>query len=889
AEAMELEPPLPVSVSMAAEKPPNKRLDLKDMLEELPMLSALKDQKWMGRLPRSMFPKRKKSPRAAGIASGSNDSSPNGGSDTDGSLLSPGFLPTPRDNIPQSTDELNQFLRTEISAVDVAKDVILEKLKDDVRANYNSLIQGMKVVQEVDLDLVRAQIHCFDPVRYKELLQAYITLADHSENLDFEFSSYTLSEVLSNIPEIIVRSIDEMTTQFMHQAFDTGSPRKPKTTSKSKQPENNSPKQNGDATSTPASETIEKVTRCYERLTELMHTYYLLVQWHRDPFNPLNDDVVYLHRCGIDDDDDDDDGEEEEDNEENNAQNTEHHSKHKHGHVKRPMSPSRHARNNSVSSEPGGNQRSPIRSVLRVKCEQYLHTFHDDNVELTRMLLDTENWQRVTASMTEGDDNFGLLKLIEKRSGYFFEQKARADLTANPIYFRRVLPSFHTQGNPFSTANSTTWLSLKQGIRFQHETGGIGSNPADKSDLSSPRGGDDRPFPIMDPNESEFVLNSSTLTGFVRLCGVYLKMMEHLPHIGWDVFRSLNNLFEFNLFAVFTNFIAPDDITDLFRGNGGCQGKADATRWNGLRSGICRIADDISVGEVLLQSTVLIYPTAMDPGRMEQPQNAPISRKVTLRRVNRTPAVVEDADESNLYALAERSIACEAIVAQARLLNAIEGLARSYLPDRYLCLMDEVYERNRTMARELRNFMYTTIAMKLVDVPALLDSIAAVAWDIPYISDQHNAYIVDLVRKCGEAWGGLQILADGSIPMDAREEVWAATVQTIMDSVLLGFSTATKATPQGHALMLMDLHALQNGLDLINHISSRTVPRGREYVGNYIKAFYHDEDELLQWIQANKTQYSKRQFVNLIKNGIGSTLELKKLRELVLKVDAILS
>ncbi|RLN14446.1 hypothetical protein BBJ28_00002743 [Nothophytophthora sp. Chile5] len=821
AEAMELEPPLPVSVSMAAEKPRNKRLDLKDMLEELPMLAALKDQKWMGRLPRNMFPKRKKSPRTAGI-----------------------------DNIPQSTDELNQFLRTEISAVDVAKDVILEKLKDDVRANYNSLIQGMKVVQEVDLDLVRAQIHVdiciglrkglsrkelqgvtildeirlrmqnfipklraqfdqhFDPVRYKELLQAYITLADHSENLDFEFSSYTLSEVLSNIPEIIVRSIDEMTTQFMHQAFDTGSPRKAKTTSKNKQPENNSPKQNGDVTSTPASETIEKVTRCYERLTELMHTYYLLVQ---------------------------------------------------------------------------------IRSVLRVKCEQYLHTFHDDNVELTRMLLDAENWQRVTASMTEGDDNFGLLKLIEKRSGYFFEQKVRADLTVNPIYFRRVLPSFHTQGNPFSTANSMTWLSLKQGIRFQHETGGIASDPADKSDLSSPRGGDDRPFPIMDPNESEFVLNSSTLAGFVRLCGVYLKMMEHLPHIGWDVFRSLNNLFEFNLFAVFTSFIAADDITDLFRGNGGCQGKADATRWNGLRSGICRIADDISVGEVLLQSSVLIYPTAMDPGRMEQPQNAPISRKVTLRRLNRTPAVVEDADESNLYALAERSIACEAIVAQSRLLNAIEGLARSYLPDRYLCLMDEVYERNRTMARELRNFMYATIAMKLVDVPALLDSIAAVPWDIPYISDQHNVYIVDLVRKCGEAWGGLQILADGSISMDAREEIWAATVQTIMDSVLLGFSTVTKATPQGHALMLMDLHALQNGLDLINHISSRTVPRGREYVGNYIKAFYHDEDELLQWIQANKTQYSKRQFVNLIKNGIGSTLELKKLRELVLKIDAILS
>ncbi|KUF96428.1 Sulfatase-modifying factor 2 [Phytophthora nicotianae] len=63
------------------------------------------------------------------------------------------------ENLPEIKDELNVFMRTEISAVDVAKDVILTKLQDDVRANYNALIQGMKVVQDVDLDLVRAQIH----------------------------------------------------------------------------------------------------------------------------------------------------------------------------------------------------------------------------------------------------------------------------------------------------------------------------------------------------------------------------------------------------------------------------------------------------------------------------------------------------------------------------------------------------------------------------------------------------------------------------------------------------------------------------------------------------------------------------------------------------------
>ena len=50
-------------------------------------------------------------------------------------------------------------MRNEISAVDVTKDVVLAKLQDNVRANSSSLIQGIKIVEEVDLDLVRVHIH----------------------------------------------------------------------------------------------------------------------------------------------------------------------------------------------------------------------------------------------------------------------------------------------------------------------------------------------------------------------------------------------------------------------------------------------------------------------------------------------------------------------------------------------------------------------------------------------------------------------------------------------------------------------------------------------------------------------------------------------------------
>jgi hypothetical protein len=132
------------------------------------------------------------------------------------------------------------------------------------------------------------------------------------------------------------------------------------------------------------------------------------------------------------------------------------------------------------------------------------------------MLLDTENWQRVMASMEDGDDSPGLLRLIEKRSGYVFEQKSQEDLAVNPIYSRRVFPSFHLEGNPFSREKSAQWLSLKQGVRFQQRRRTIAYRTEGDNNRSSGEDSNVVELPVMDANEPELVMSSSTLAGFVR-------------------------------------------------------------------------------------------------------------------------------------------------------------------------------------------------------------------------------------------------------------------------------------------------------------------------------------------------------------------------------------
>ncbi|GLE09189.1 hypothetical protein PINS_up020780 [Pythium insidiosum] len=109
-----------------------------------------------------------------------------------------------------------------------------------------------------------------------------------------------------------------------------------------------------------------------------------------------------------------------------------------------------------------------------------------------------------------------------------------------------------------------------------------------------------------------------------------------------------------------------------------------------------------------------------------------------------------------------------------------------------------------------------------------------------------------------------------------------------MDAVLLGFSLVPRCTPQGRALMSMDLLALQTGLDLINHVSSTRITRGYEYVSRFVKAFYLDEGELVSWVANHKNVYSKVLLANLVRHGVGSTMSARTLRDYVQRVEQML-
>jgi VanZ family protein len=324
--------------------------------------------------------------------------------------------------------------------------------------------------------------------------------------------------------------------------------------------------------------------------------------------------------------------------------------------------------------------------------------------------------------------------------------------------------------------------------------------------------------------------------------------MEHLPLVSWEVFQRLNKLFQFNFYAVFLSFSETSQMARLFS-----EGYLDFTqknrrgRFDHLYQYVREIASSLGVNTSLQLSAQ----TFCSVSTYKNTRANDSIGQLKYQRVIRLPSIVDNTRELNLYGLSERSTACEGILFQMKLLDAVEPLLRAFLPERFHCLLDEAINRSREATKQLRLFVYTSIAGRLIEAHAIPEMISQVNWNMTYLSDRHNDYVVNIVRKCGEVWGALQILGDGSIPLDIREEIWRAILSTVIEAVLLGFSEVKNCTLQGRSVMSMDLHALVNGLELIHHVSG-TFSSARAYINNYIKAFFLGNDDLVDWVSQHK-------------------------------------
>lgn len=279
------------------------------------------------------------------------------------------------------------------------------------------------------------------------------------------------------------------------------------------------------------------------------------------------------------------------------------------------------------------------------------------------------------------------------------------------------------------------------------------------------------------------------------------------------------------------------------------------------------------------------------------------------RPLVRLPGCVVDAGPDNLWALPERVVAAEScafvlelfFAAQPQtvvLLGAAEvvfaeewaldAAGPSTPEERQKLAADAVadaLQRCETAMQEglevmrlLQRFVYRSLSRHLVVAHDLCATIEGKSWDLKKLQADESEYVDQVAQRCEEVWallcGGSECpeaqqhpMLPGlwSVPFQAREVIWTEVAQSVMETLVEGFSRIRKCSTEGRAVMSMDLQQAQLALDKIHKARPA---RGKVFVDNYVKAFYFMEADLITWISQNWESYQQQHMVALVAQGV---------------------
>ena len=257
-------------------------------------------------------------------------------------------------------------------------------------------------------------------------------------------------------------------------------------------------------------------------------------------------------------------------------------------------------------------------------------------------------------------------------------------------------------------------------------------------------------------------------------------------------------------------------------------------------------------------------------------------------------------DPRSFYSMCERIVAAESCSFAAMILLEVkpklerltaawdEGVSAPSVCDVYIT-------RYQAVVRQLQTLVYRSMCPQLIQSDAVLAKMCDTSrcrWDAKQLRQTPHEWVFDLVESCREAWSYLRLqsnLGAGAgitVTEAVQEQIWAELCQAAFDAALEGFSRAKRCSPEGRAVMLMDVAELEKGLQDIHPVPLRPVgggsssaavagadtsptPRGqmvgaKEYVDNFVHATHMPEDDLILWVNQNWRSYAYRHIVGLL-------------------------
>lgn len=490
-----------------------------------------------------------------------------------------------------------------------------------------------------------------------------------------------------------------------------------------------------------------------------------------------------------------------------------------------------------------GSQSEELQQSLRQQSFNYFKDYHRSCMEELRMFLENESWELVPVK-----PSFSILQLQELR---FLRPPPRTSAPpGSPSGSRPEAPSRPAAGDGLRLFDATCQpFILQQEEEEEDLFDAVASSPADgpgsaevdsddsdvpeelKRDYVDEMTGDapqrkqPKPSSQAATSSSPFVTNTSL--NVLRQFGKYMKMMDVLNTIAFDVFLCMSQLFNYYLYAVYIFFAK--EMSD-FRENSLSVKAQNALQK--IREDLCESPDSES----------------QEPSsKIQVPQLSP---------------VVDLSSPEKLFGLAPRVVAAESLQFLAEqfvfLAPHLEALLHS---SKRSCV--QAHLQTVSLSAELRQPIYMTVAARAIGYEQVFSLMERARWDVHEIMSQHSYYVDVLVRELQLFLMRLSEVAKQiPLPSEATEILWEHAIRIAHRTFIEGFSQAKRCTPEGRAQMQLDHQQFVSKVEKLRE--QRQPLPDKELVEAYIKAYYLMERSLRDWIVAHSKDYSTKQLTGLV-------------------------
>ena len=550
------------------------------------------------------------------------------------------------------------------------------------------------------------------------------------------------------------------------------------------------------------------------------------------------------------------------------------------------------ARRFAAAGEGFGRCEAPVlRQHIAGAADRYFESLHRQRLEALQAKLDAETWVALTGDAASSL-RASLLDAAASLAGLAAGNAAVPEPQGGNAATQALFDACLAEGNPFAECGNCAgpaWdvVGAEEGARAQAAADAAKADPAfvamraDKTGLQGEK-------PVVTA-ASSYAL--SVATEYIRL----LRQLKGSP----AVFTGLTHLFEFSLLAVFRTFgqaaalhAGQASVAPSAAGGSGSAGVASAAAASAAQPSMLtpRLRNTLQRVAALQVAAKLVPASSAAAGG----DGSGMAGAAPTPAGGSAPTQLHSS--GNLYGLPQRSVATEALACFGGELKRLKPVLRASLPADVAPKLDGFFVHSVDAVPDLREHVYAHVARQLVSLAWLPEAVGDADSGIAQFKDGKYE-LKSLDDLDASPWAeklvaefkafGTRLAACDMAP-EAAGAMWDNATSAAAEQLLHGLARVKKCTPEGRALMGMDVQTVASSIKRMAPAAAKPELAMRA-VDAFVKAFYVPEAEVETWVQTHP-EYTAAQVTALVNQmAHGFKWSRQQRQDLLTKLEAELA